>query len=271
LHIKKADMKIKSNGITIEYDLSGNDSGPVVVLSHSLGCSRQMWEHQVNVLEKDYRVLRYDMRGHGHSEAPAGRYSFDMLGKDAVGLLDALQIDRIHWVGLSIGGMIGQCLALDYPERLSSLVLADTMAIMPDEVQPIWQERITTAREKGMTALVEGTFANWFTPEFLASGNPVIEKIQQQLITTPLDGYIGCIWALRELNYLGRLTEITVPTLIIVGEKDMGTPVAASQAMHGRIRESRLVVLPDAAHLSCIAKPDEFNQSLLGFLQSSTN
>lgn len=259
-------MKTKINGININYEISGQENGPVVVLSHSLGCNLHMWEPQVAELEKNFKVLRYDMRGHGRSDAPKGKYTFEMLGEDVVGLLDELKIKQVHWVGLSIGGMIGQCLALNYPQRLSSLVLCDTGAFMPEEAQPIWQERIEEARNGGMEARVKSTLADWFTPEYIKGNNSGLEKIKQQLLTTPVDGYIGCIWALRGLNFIDRLAEIKMPSLIIVGEKDFGTPVEASKAMQERIQGSKLTIIPDAAHLSSVAKPEEFNIALSDFL-----
>lgn len=263
-------MKADANGIKINYEISGKENAPVVVLSHSLGCNLHMWDVQVEELEKDYRVLRYDMRGHGKSDAPKEKYTFEMLGKDAVELLDALGIESVHWIGLSMGGMIGQCLALDYPERLASLALCDTGAFMPDEAQPIWQERIDEAQQKGMEVRVPGTFEDWFTPEFLKRSPPELEEIRQQLVTTPVDGYVGCIWALRKLNFIDRLSEIKIPTLIMVGEQDFGTPVEASKAMQSRIENSELVIIPDAAHLSNVAKPDIFNKAMLDFLKKVT-
>lgn len=260
-------MQVAANGIQIEYELSGREDGPVVMLSHSLGSSLAMWNPQMAALEPHYRVLRYDTRGHGGSDAPEGAYTLDMLGDDAVGLLDKLRIGVVHWVGLSMGGMIGQRLALNYPDRLLSLALCDTAAIMPKEAQPIWRERIDVARQKGMQALTQSTLERWFTPPYLGQNPPAVELIRKHFLTTPVTGYIGCSEAIRGLNDLERLSEITTPTLIIVGEEDPGTPVAASEAMHERIQDSRLVVLPSAAHLSNVEQPDAFNSALIEFLK----
>ena len=261
-------MKVKVDGIQINCEISGNEDGEVVVLSHSLGCNLTMWDVQMPALEPHFKVVRYDMRGHGLSDAPARAYTMEELGADAVGLLNALKLDKVHWVGLSMGGMIGQCLGLNYADRLKSLVLCDTGSFMPDEAQPIWQERIDEARNNGMASRVPSTLENWFIPEYLEENPPAIEKISQQLITTPVDGYIGCIEALRKLNYIDRLSEIKVPTLIMVGDKDMGTPVEASRAMHERIAGSKLVIIPEAAHLSNIAQPEAVNKALLDFLKA---
>jgi 3-oxoadipate enol-lactonase len=259
-------MKIKVNGININYELTGPRGAPVVMLSHSLACSLVMWQPQMAVLEAAFRVLRFDTRGHGDSEAPPGAYSLEQLAADAVGLLDALKIETVHFVGLSMGGMIGQCLALDYSDRLKSLALCDTAAIMPAETQPIWQQRIDAAGETGMAGQVDETLERWFRPEFLQLNPPEVDMIRRQILATPPAGYIGCCEAIRRLNYLERLAAIGLPTLIMVGEEDPGTPVAASEAMHACISGSKLVILPEARHLSNIEQAEAFNAALLDFL-----
>jgi 3-oxoadipate enol-lactonase len=259
-------MKILANGIQINYELTGLEGAPVVMLSHSLASSLVMWNPQLESLEAHFQVLRYDMRGHGDSDAPDGAYTLELLAEDAVALLDVLGIDTVHFVGLSIGGMIGQGLALNHADRLKSLTLCDTSAIMPDEAQPILQERIAAARENGMADQVDGTLQRWFSPQYLKENPPEVEMIRQQVRATPLAGYIGCSEALRGLNYLERLSEIKLPTLIMVGEEDPGTPVAASEAIHERIAGSQLVILPSARHLSNVEQAEAFNKSLMGFL-----
>jgi 3-oxoadipate enol-lactonase len=259
-------MKIHANGIDIEYQLSGQEGAPVVMLSHSLASSMVMWTPQLGSLEPHFKVLRYDMRGHGGSDAPEGAYTLELLADDVVALLDALRIDAVHFVGLSIGGMIGQGLALSHGARLKSLTLCDTSAIMPDEAQPILQQRIAAARQNGMADQVDGTLERWFTPEYLQANPPEVEMIRQQIRATPLAGYIGCSEALRGLNYLQRLSEITLATLVMVGEEDPGTPVAAAEAIHERIAGSQLVILPAARHLSNIEQAAAFNNALMGFL-----
>jgi 3-oxoadipate enol-lactonase len=211
--------------------------------------------------------LRFDTRGHGFSDAPVGSYALEQLVGDAIGVLDKLDFGRVFWVGLSMGGMIGQGLTLSHPERVERLVLADTAAIIPDEAQPVWQERIDAVRNEGMQAVAESTLERWFTPEYLKRNPPEIDQIRQQILDTPVAGYIGCSEAIRGLNYLSRLPEIRTPTLVMVGADDSGTPVAASEAMHSRIKGSSLVVIPDAAHLSNIEQSQIFNDSLITFLQ----
>ena len=261
-------MRIKVNNIQMNYELSGKKGAPVVVLSHSLSSSLLMWNPQMDVLNLYFQVLLYDIRGHGDSDTPLGAYTLELLGNDAIGLLDALNINQVHFIGLSMGGMIGQCLALNYPHRLKSLVLCDTASVIPSDAQPIWQERIDKARKKGMEALLEETMERWFTPAFLTKNSKMLALIQKQFLATPVSGYIGCAEAIRKLNYLDRLSEIKMPTLIMVGEDDPATPVSASVAMHERISNSKLVILPSARHLSNVEQTEAFNEALLLFLKN---
>jgi 3-oxoadipate enol-lactonase len=259
-------MRIKIGDIHIHYELSGNENGPVVMMSHSLGSSSIMWEPQLAALETRYRLLRFDTRGHGQSDAPEGAYTLAQLAGDAVALLDKLGIDRVHFVGLSMGGMIAQHLALSHPERLISLALCDTAAVIPDEAQPVWQERIDATRRHGMAAGVDETMQRWFTGAFLSKSPPAVEKIRTQFLDTPAEGFIGCSEAIRRLNVIDQLPSIRLPVLIIVGEDDPGTPVSAAEQMHARIPSSELVIIPSAAHLSNIEQADAFNRALLSFL-----
>ena len=261
-------MRIKANHIQINYELSGKKGAPVVVLSHSLACSLLIWNPQMDALNPHFQVLRYDLRGHGDSEVPPGPYTLELLAEDVIGLLDALNIDRMHFLGMSIGGMIGQSLALNHANRLRSLVLCDTASIIPQEAQPIWQERIEKTRAKGMESQVNETMERWFTPAFLKQNPPMVGLIRKQILATPVAGYLGCAEAIRRLNYLNRLAQIKLPTLIMVGEDDPGTPVSASQAMHERIPNSKLVILPSARHLSNVEQAEAFNAALLAFLKN---
>jgi len=262
-------MRINTNGIEMNYELNGEAGAPVAVLSHSLGSSMAMWETQMDALLAHYRVLRYDTRGHGKTQAPTGPYSFDLLADDALALMDALRLEKAHWVGLSMGGMIGQAVALNHPDRLTSLALCDTAASLPPDSQAVWTERIRTAREKGLAHLVEGTMERWFTPPFLSLNPPEVIRIREIFLTTPVEGYVGCSEAIRSLGYLERLHEIDIPTLILVGSEDQGTPVSASEAMKERIRMARLCVIPSAAHLSNIEQAGIFNRELLAFLKDN--
>lgn len=259
-------MRIWNGNIDVSCGIEGKEEAPWVILSHSLGSCMEMWGPQMGDMGRHFRVLRYDTRGHGGSEATPPPYTLEGLAADAVGLMDALNIAEAHWVGISMGGMIGQAMALGYPRRLRSLALCDTAAIVSAEAQSVWEERIDRVRSLGMASVVEETLSRWFTPPFLAKPPPEVERIRAHLLKTPVEGYIGCSEAIRRLNYLPRLPEIRIPTLILVGDQDPGTPVGASLAMHERIPGSRLVVLPEAAHLSNIEQAEAFTRNLLDFL-----
>jgi 3-oxoadipate enol-lactonase len=220
------------------------------------------------VLEPRFRVLRYDTRGHGASDAPQGAYTLAQLADDAVAVMDAFDIETVHWVGISMGGMIGQAVALNHAERLRSLVLCDTAAAVPSEAQALWQQRIDKARGEGMTALADETLQRWFTPPYLAKDPRGVRSIRGMILSTPVSGFIGCSEAIRQLDFMERLGDIRLPTLIIVGEQDPGTPVANSEAIHNRIKDSRLEIIPSAAHLCNVEQAEVFNQILLGFLQT---
>ncbi len=260
-------MFIKANDIRMNYELSGKKGAPAVAFTHSLGSSLVMWHPQIAILEPHYQVLRYDTRGHGKTDVSTGSYSLELLAEDVVGLLDALGIERTHFVGLSIGGMIGQCLGLNHAKRLRSLVLCDTRSWAPPEGDQAVQERIETARRKGLGVLLEPTLERWFTPSFIKENPPSLDMIRREFLATPAEGYIGCSEALRRLNYLDRLSAIHLPTLIMVGEEDPGTPVSASKEMHERIAGSEIVIIPSARHLSNVEQPEIFNKALLDFLK----
>jgi 3-oxoadipate enol-lactonase len=261
-------MLIRANGIQMNYEVSGKKNAPVVILSHSLGCSLAMWDRQLGALEPHFKVLRYDIRGHGGSEAPPGPYNPELLAKDAIALLDALGIDKVHWVGVSMGGMIGQAMGLNRPDRLKSLALCDTTGVLPPEAQILWRERIAAVRERGIETQLESTLERYFTPSFLKANPPMLGAIRKQFLATPAEGYLGCVDAIRSLNYLDRLSEIKIPTLIMVGEDDLGTPVSASEAMHKRISNSKLVIIPSARHIPNVEQPEVFNTNLMTFLKS---
>jgi len=261
-------MRVVANGIVTQYVLEGPAGAPVMTLSHSLAASLEMWEPQITALTARYRVLRYDTRGHGGSELPPGAYTLDMLADDVLGLLAVLGVERTHFVGLSMGGMIGQAVALKRPDVLASLVLADTSCRMPPESSPLWDARIALAESQGMAALAAGIIERWFTGPFIARAPEVVDRVRMLIRTTPPQGFIGCAQAIRALDYAARLHEIRVPTLIVVGQEDQGTPVAASELMHAAIAGSRLVILPSAAHLSNVEQAERFNQTVLDFLKS---
>lgn len=257
-------MKIKANGINVNYEVAGD--GPWVTLSHSLACNLGMWDEQMQALTAKYKVLRYDTRGHGATDAPDGPYTLDQMAADAHAMLRALGIERTHWVGLSMGGMIGQTFALKYPGVFESLVLADTTSRYEPAAAATWADRVDTVREKGMAAMVDSTLGRWFTEPFRESHPAIMERVAGYIGTTPAAGYIGACQAIPQINLTDRLGEIECPTLVIVGEQDAGTPVALARAIHAAMPGSELVIIPSASHLSNIEQPQAFNAALLGFL-----
>jgi 3-oxoadipate enol-lactonase len=248
----------------IAYRFDGPADAPVVVLSNSLSSNLSMWDDQIAALTARYRVLRYDQRGHGQSAVTPGPYTFDMLADDVRGLLEALGVGSVHFVGLSMGGMTGMKLAVRHPEILQSLVLCDTSAHMPPA--ELWDERIALARDGGMAATSEATLGRWFTAPFHAARPDAIARVRQMIETTPVEGYSGCCMAIREMDQTAALPRISVPTRVIVGAEDPSTPVSASQLIHDRIPGSELIIIDDAAHLSNIEKASEFNVAVLDFL-----
>jgi 3-oxoadipate enol-lactonase len=259
-------MKLTANGINVNYTLDGPAGAPVVTLSHSLAADLTMWDPQLKPLAARYRVLRYDTRGHGGTDAPAGPYTLEQLAEDARALLTALGITRTHWVGLSMGGMIGQALALSSPGLFQSLALCDTSSRIPAEAKPLWQERIQTAQTQGMEPLVEPTIGRWFTAPFREARKDVVDPVRTRIRTTNPQGYAGCCAAISQLDLTDRIAAIKVPTLIVVGEEDQGTPVAASRAIQAQIAGAQLEIIKSAAHLSNLEQPEEFTRILTTFL-----
>jgi len=257
-------MKIGTNGIDTHYTVDGE--GPWLVFSHSLACDTRMWKPQIEAFSKRYKVLCYDTRGHGQSDAPPGAYTLEQLADDTKALFDALGITRCHWVGLSMGGMIGQTFALRYPGIFQTMTLADTTSRYPAEAMPLWQQRIDLATKSGMEPIVSAMLERWFTEPFRKQGAPVIAEIAEAIRSTPPQGFIGCCHAIPKINLTTRLKEIAAPTLVVVGELDPGTPPAMSQEIHAAMPGSELVLLPNAAHLSNAEQPEAFNNVLQGFL-----
>jgi len=261
-------MKLTANGIEIHYALEGE--GPVVTLSHALGCNLSLWDEQARALKGRYRVLRFDTRGHGQTSAPPGPYSLELLAEDVRGLLTGLGIPGTHFVGLSMGGMIGQVFTLKYPEMVRSLVLCDTTSRYPADALPAWEERIRTVEAKGMEVMVEPMLQRWFTEPFRERRRDVMERVGAMLRTTPPQGYIGCCHALPKINTTDRLREVRCPALVIVGEQDPGTPVEMARAIYAALPAAEMAILHSASHLSNLEQPEEFNGALLTFLDKAT-
>jgi len=254
-------MKIESNGATFNYRIDG-DKGSWVLLSHGLATDISMWDELADVLKDRYRVLRYDARGHGDTPATDGDYTLDQLTADAVGILDALRIDKAHFAGLSMGGMIAQGLMLDYPERVISAVIADSRHTTTPEFTAAWLSRAEEVRKGGIEAVVASTVERWSSAG-LAERNPAaIARMEKMIRNTSAQGYRGCAAALARLNYGHRFGEIETPTLVICGTEDHGAPPENTRQMHQMIKGSRYLAVEQAGHISNIEKPAIFNSAV---------
>jgi 3-oxoadipate enol-lactonase len=253
------------NATAIYYRLDGTEKGKVVMLSHSLAADITMWDSQmVALIEAGYQVLRYDSRGQGRSAIAPGPYSIEVLTEDAVGLMDALGLEKVHFCGLSMGGMIGQMLSARHPERLTSLSLSSTAAILSP--REIWDERIETVRAGGMESVVDATINRWFTKPGQDRMPHEIEKVRRVILDTPVAGYCACCAAIRDMDLRDSLNAISTQVLVLVGEQDPGTPVSAAEFIHERITSSELKIIPDSAHFVNVEQASAFNNALIEFM-----
>lgn len=257
--------KAKVNGVNIHYLLEGPDRGKIVMLSHSLASNLDMWSSQAPALvEAGFRVLRYDTRGHGGSEVTPGPYTMEMLADDATGLLDFLGIEKVHFCGLSMGGMVGQLLGARRPERLLSLILSSTSAYMPPA--HLWNERIEAVRKGGMETVADATIERWFTGKGRNRMSESVKRVRDLITGTPAEGFCACCEAIRDMDLRDIIPDITTSTLVIVGSLDPGTPVSAAEYICSRIQSSRLKVIPDAAHFVNVEHAETFNEEMIDFL-----
>lgn len=252
------------DGTRLAYRFDGPDGAPVLLLSNSLGTDHAMWEPQMEGLAQHFRVLRYDQRGHGASEAPPGAASMDRLGRDVVELLDALGLEKVHFCGLSLGGMVGQWLAVRTPERIGKLILANTSACMGPPSG--WQARIEGVLANGMAPLAEASIGRWFTPAFPEAAPGAVAPIHAMLLANNPAGYAACCAAIRDMDQRPTAHLNRLPTLVIAGGDDLATPVEASRFLVEAAADARLTVLADAAHLSNVEQAGAFLDAMLSFL-----
>src|SRR5271166_2084113 len=254
-------MQVKANGISINCAVEGPDGAPWLILSNSLATTLASWEDQARALKGAFRVLRYDQRGHGASEAPAGRYSFDLLVADALALMDALGIGTAHFAGLSMGGATALGLAELHPDRLDKVIVCDSPCRSTQASTQQWEERIAVAEKQGMAALVEPTVTRWFPPEVVKTNPPYLDKVRQMIRSTPVNGFIGCAAALADHDYATAVATVKRPVLFLAGEKDGVTP-AAMRKLNESLPGSRYVELAGAGHISNLDQPAAFNGAL---------
>jgi 3-oxoadipate enol-lactonase len=252
--------------MTVALHAVESGSGDAVVLVHAIGCDHRMWDSLAASLSPQFRVIRVDVRGHGASPVPKGPYSLKELSDDVAALLDRRGITRAHWVGLSMGGMIGQAFALDHPDRLERLVLANTTSSYGAEGHKLWDARIKAVNEGGMEAIVDMVMTRYFPDTFHASHPSVVKMYRERVAAISAAGYVACCGAIRELDFTHDLGRITARTLAIAGEKDAGTPTAMLEEIVRGIPGARLAVIPGASHLSAVDSAGEFNALVGSFL-----
>ena len=262
-------MKAKINGIDINYVIDGPDGAPWVTFITGISNDVTMWDDHVAALSRDFRLLRYDSRGHGMSGASRAPYNFEMLIGDTVGLWDALGITRSHLVGIGLGGMTAMALALEHPDRVHGLVPAACRAALTPEYEAIWPPMVAVAMEGGIDAIAARTAERWFPEAFRAANPAVMTRVDAMIRRTSLDGYLGCIAALLTLDLGGRIAGITAPSLFVSGALDLvGGPAAMMQGMADTVPGARHVTLPDAGHICSMANPDGFSEAVSGFLKT---
>lgn len=255
---------VHSNGITLRYDIQGN--GPWLVLAHSLATDLTLWDANLAALTARFRVLRFDTRGHGGSSAPEGPYDFAMLTADVLGLLDALGVERVHFCGISMGGMIAQHVALAAPDRIDRLVLVSTTSGYPSSSRAMWAERIEGVRRNGIEPVVQPTLERWFTAPYREAHPEVMARIGKLIRATPPAGYIGSGQAIAALGLTERLPALRCPTLVVAGTDDAGTPPTMGRTIAEQIPGALFEAIPSSSHLCNIEQAPAFNRRLLDFL-----
>lgn len=259
-------MRATVNGIAMNFAVSGHDTAPPVVLHHPLATDLTIWDELAAALEGRYRVVRFDARGHGRTEAPSGAYAFETLAADVVGLMDHLGIARARYLGLSMGGFVGQYLGLLHPGRFHSLSLVSTSSRVPAEARALWDERIRVATHDGLVSLVDGALARWLAPAAMTGNPALVARLKRLILATPPAGYAGWCQAIRGLDITDRLPAIRLPTQVVVGALDPATPPAAAEAIHRQIAGSSLVVMPGVSHMLQVEDPPAFHAHVLPFL-----
>ena len=255
--------EIDREGGTIFWRADGPADAPALLFSNSLGADLDLWLPQLEVVG-DRRVIRYDTRGHGRSTGTSS-WTIDLLGQDAVAVLDAAGVERADLVGISLGGLTGMWLGVHAPKRVGKLVLANTGAKIG--TPETWNQRISAVQTEGLAAIADSVLARWFTPGFAASHPDTVARIRHTLVNTPPHGYIACCEALREADLRNQIAAIQSPVLVITGKHDLSTPPALGEFVKTRIEGARLLEL-DCAHISNVEQAEAFNRAMLAFFSA---
>jgi 3-oxoadipate enol-lactonase len=254
---------IQSNGCNIHFEVLGRENAPVLMLSNSLGTTLHMWDAQVKPFTEHFRLVRYDRRGHGKSGCPKGPYTMEALGRDALAVIDALGVEKVNWCGLSMGGMVGMWLGANAPDRFEKIILSNTSSYYADKGP--WNTRIENVRKGGLAAIADMVMNVWFTKDFREREPGKVDAMKHMLLQTPVDGYIGCCEAVRDMDHRELLAKIPVPTMVIAGRHDPATNLEAAEFIRSRIPGASLTVL-DAAHISNVEQPHDYVDRVIGFL-----
>ena len=263
-------MLLQLQGRNIAYDLVGPDSAPTVCITHSLASDGGSWAEQVpSLLQAGFRVLRIDMRGHGGSDPVPGDYTMRALADDVAGVLQTLAIPRVHYIGLSIGGMIGQAFALAHGERLISAMWCDTLPASPKGAQAAWDERINTVRSANSLApLADATVERWLNDSFKTNNPGRWAQIRDTVIGTTPAGYLGCCAAILDFDFVPQLPSLNLPVLVVCGADDPGTPAAENRKLAGLVAGARYEEIAGMKHFPNVEAPDAFNRIMLGWLEA---
>ena len=256
-------MQAERSGCRLNYRIDGNPRGEALLFSNSLGTTHELWQPQVEALGSVFRIIRYDTRGHGASDVPAGSYAIDALGLDAIAILDAAGIERAHVCSLSLGGLTAMWLGVHAPHRVRSLVLSSTAARIGSA--SMWDERIAQVRTAGVESLADAAMGRWFTAAYRAGHPEVVSVYHRMLGATPADGYAGCCAAIRDADLREAIKSIAAPTLVIAGREDPVTPPADGESMRNSIPGARLAVL-DAAHIANVEQARAYNELVSSFI-----
>lgn len=251
--------------IPLNYATFGDSSYPALIFSNSLGTNYHMWQPQIDALQNDYFIICYDTRGHGKSSAPAGPYSLDQLGQDVINLLDHLNIDKAFFCGISMGGMTGQWLAINQPDRFYHLMLCNTAAKIGNEAA--WTERAQLVREQGLAPIAATAASRWFTADFIDNYPEVVKSLSGALAAGGSEGYASCCEALSTADTRAQLKNIRIPVTVVAGSEDPVTTVADGQYMVDHIPNAKLAII-DASHISNIEQPEVFNQYVRQYLNN---